>query len=170
MHGNELPCNWETQAKVPREGRGRSEESRLHRGYRLDGPDGILTSLKTRGRFDVSLSALTLPDYCLEGSAKGGGNWLISDFILSELDRPTIESIKAKIGAGRIQLTLARDAWQGASRYDIVEHLIGGRRFLLSEIDVDLWRGMLIEAKGCLDPRRQFRGRAAQTVTLLNTG
>ena len=27
----------------------------------------------------------------LEGSAKGGGNWLISDFILSELDRPTIE-------------------------------------------------------------------------------
>ena len=105
----------------------------------------------------------------LEGSAKGGGNWLISDFILSELDRPTIELIKAKVGAGRIQLTLARDAWQGASRYDIVEHLIGRRRFLLSEIDVDLWRGMLIEAKGCLDPRRQFRGRAAQTVTLLNT-
>jgi hypothetical protein len=106
----------------------------------------------------------------LEGSAKGGGNWLISDFILSELDGPTIESIKAKTGAGRIQLTLARDAWQGASRYDIVEHLIGGRRFLLSEIDVDLWRGMLIEAKSCLDPQRQFRGRAAQTVTLLNTG
>jgi hypothetical protein len=25
----------------------------------------------------------------------------------------------------------ARDAWQGASRYDIVEHLIGGRRPLL---------------------------------------
>jgi T5orf172 domain len=106
----------------------------------------------------------------LEGSAKGGGNWLISDFILSELDGPTIESIKAKIGAGRIQLTLARDAWQGASRYDIVEHLIGRRRFLLSEIDTDLWRRMLIEAKGCLDPSRQFRGRAAQTVTLLNTG
>ena len=54
----------------------------------------------------------------LEGSAKGGGNWLISDFILSELDRPTIELIKAKVGAGRVQLTLARDAWQGASRYE----------------------------------------------------
>ena len=78
--------------------------------------------------------------------------------------------IKAKVDAGRIQLTLARDAWQGASRYDIAEHLIGGRRFLLSEIDADLWRRMLIEAKGCLDPSRQFRARAAQTVTLLDTG
>ena len=106
----------------------------------------------------------------LEGSAKGGGNWLITDFILSELARPTIESIKAKVDAGRIQLTLARDAWQGAGRYDIVEHTIGGRRFLLSEIDADLWRRMLIEAKGCLDPSRRFRGRAAQTVTLLDTG
>ena len=106
----------------------------------------------------------------LEGSAKGGGNWLITDFILSELARPTIELIKAKVDAGRIQLTLARDAWQGAGRYDIVEHIIGGRRFLLSEIDADLWRRMLIEAKGCLDPTRQFRGRAAQTVTVLNTG
>jgi hypothetical protein len=106
----------------------------------------------------------------LEGSAKGGGNWLITDFILSELARPTIESIKAKVDAGRIQLTLARDAWQGAGRYHIVEHIIGGRRFLLSEIDADLWRRMLIEAKGCLDPSRQFRGRAAQTATLLDTG
>jgi hypothetical protein len=50
----------------------------------------------------------------LEGSAKGGGNWLITDFILSELARPTIESIRAKVDAGRIQLTLACDAWQGA--------------------------------------------------------
>ena len=106
----------------------------------------------------------------LEGSAKAGGNWLITSFILSEIARPTLPALQAKVAAGRIQLTLARDAWQGAARYDIVEHLIGGRRFLLSEIDADLWRRMLIEAKGCLDPNRQFRGRAAQTVTLLNTG
>jgi hypothetical protein len=106
----------------------------------------------------------------LEGSAKGGGNWLITDFILSELARPAIESIKAKVGAGRIQLTLARDAWQGASRYDIVEHLIGGRRPLLSEIDPQLWSQMLVEAKGCLDPSRRFRARATQTVTVLDTG
>jgi hypothetical protein len=108
----------------------------------------------------------------LEGSAKGGGNWLITDFILSELARPTIDSIKAKVlDAGRIQLTLARDAWQGAGRpYDIAEHLIGRRRPLPSEIDGDLWRRMLIEAKGCLDPSRQFRGRAAQTITLVDTG
>ena len=106
----------------------------------------------------------------LEGSAKGGGNWLITDFILSELARPTIASIKAKVDAGRIQLTLACDAWQGNSRYDIVEHLIGGRRPLLSEIDAQLWRQMLIQAKGCLDPSRQFRARATQTVTVLDTG
>jgi hypothetical protein len=92
--------------------------------------------------------------------------------LLSELARPTIDSIKAKVlDAGRIQLTLARDAWQGAGRpYNIVEHLIGGRRPLLSEIDGDLWHRMLIEAKGCLDPSRQFRGRAAQTITLVDTG
>jgi hypothetical protein len=107
----------------------------------------------------------------LEGSAKGGGNWLITDFLLSELARSTLAELQAKIDAGRIQLTFARDAWQGAGRpYDIVEHIIGGRRFLLSEIDAELWRRMLIEAKGCLDPSRHFRGRAAQIVTLLGTG
>lgn len=106
----------------------------------------------------------------LEGSAKAGGNWLITDFILSELAQPTIEAIKAKIDAGRIQLTLARDAWRGASRYEIVEHLIGGRHSLLSEIDVQLWQQMLIQAKGCLDPSRQFRGRATQTVTVRDSG
>jgi hypothetical protein len=105
----------------------------------------------------------------LEGSATGGGNWLITDFILSELAQPTIDSINAE-DAGRIQLTLARDAWQGSSRYDIVEHLIGGRRHLLSEIDAQLWRQMLIQAKDCLDPSRQFRARATQTVTVLDTG
>ena len=29
---------------------------------------------------------------------------------------------------------------------------------------------MLIEARGCLDPSRQSRGRAAQTITLVDTG
>jgi hypothetical protein len=104
----------------------------------------------------------------LPGSVLSGNQH--TSFILSELARPALPALQAKVGAGRIQLTLARDAWQGAGRYDIVEHLIGGRRFLLSQIDADLWRRMLIEAKGCLDPSRQFRGRAAQTVTLLETG
>lgn len=106
----------------------------------------------------------------LEGSAKGGGNWLITDFIFSELAQPTIKSIKAKVDANLIHLTLARDAWQGASRYDILEQLIGGERHILSAIDDQLWHEILIEAKGCLDPSRQFRARATQTVTLLGTG
>lgn len=105
----------------------------------------------------------------LEGSAAGGGNWLITKFIISELDRPKIESIKAEVDGGLIQLTLARDAWQGASRYEIVEHLIGGQRPLLSAIDAQLWHQMLVEAKGCLDPNRQFRARGTQTVTVLRT-
>ena len=29
---------------------------------------------------------------------------------------------------------------------------------------------LLIQAKGCLDPSRQFRARATQTVTVLETG
>jgi T5orf172 domain len=87
----------------------------------------------------------------LEGSAKSGGNWLITDFIMSELDRPTIESIKANVDAGRIQLTLARDAWQGPSRYDILEHLIGGRRPLLSEIDAPLWHQILRKGESRFD-------------------
>lgn len=106
----------------------------------------------------------------LEGSAKGGGNWLITDFILSELARPTIEVVKANADADRIQLTLACDAWQGASRYDIVEGLIGGKRHLLSAIDPQLWHELLVQAKSCLDPSRQFRGRATRTVTVLGTG
>jgi hypothetical protein len=106
----------------------------------------------------------------LEGSGTTGG-WLIAPFILSELARPTLDLVKAKIAApDRVRLSLAREAWQGAVRYEIVENRIGGRPFKLSEIDNELWRQLLTEAKGCLDPKKQYRGRVAQTVTLRKTG
>jgi hypothetical protein len=106
----------------------------------------------------------------LEGSGTTGG-WLIAPFILSELARPTLDLVKAKIAApDRVRLLLAREAWQGAVRYKIVENRIGGRPFQLSEIDNELWHQLLTEAKGCLDPKKQYRGRVAQTVTLRKTG
>jgi hypothetical protein len=104
----------------------------------------------------------------LEGSGATGG-WLIAPFILSELARPTLDLVKAKIAAPeRVRLSFAREAWQGAVRYEIVENRIG--QYWLSEIDNDLWRQILTEAKGCLDPKKQYRGRVAQTVTLRKTG
>ncbi len=106
----------------------------------------------------------------LEGSGKTGG-WLIAPFILSELAHPTLKSVKAKIAVpDKVRLWFGREAWQGAVRYDIVERDIGGRPFLLSELDDGLWHELLAEAKSCLDPKKQYRGRVAQTVTMRKTG
>jgi hypothetical protein len=106
----------------------------------------------------------------LEGSGKTGG-WLIAPFILSELARPTLVSVKAKVAEpNRVRFGLTRDAWRGASRFEIVEKYIGGRPFWLSEIDDQLWLQLLTEAKTCLDPKKQHRGRIGQTVTLAKTG
>jgi hypothetical protein len=106
----------------------------------------------------------------LEGSGKTG-DWLIGPFVLSELNRPTLDLVKAKVAApDQVRLWFGREAWQGAVRYDIVERDIGGRPFMLSEVDDGLWRQLLAEAKGCLDPKKQYRGRVAQTVTMRKTG
>lgn len=105
----------------------------------------------------------------LEGMAYRG--WPIATFILSEIARPTLGLIKAKVGEPeRIQLTFSRDAWQITARLSIAEQFISGRRYWLSEIDGELWRQLLTEARGCLDESRQFRARATQAVTLRKTG
>jgi hypothetical protein len=70
----------------------------------------------------------------------------------------------------RIRLTFSRDAWQITSRLSIAEQFIGDRRYWLSEIDGELWRQLLVEARGCLDQSRRFRARATQVVTLRKTG
>jgi hypothetical protein len=105
----------------------------------------------------------------LEGMAYHG--WPIATFILSEIARPTLGLMKANVGEpDRIRLTFSRDAWQKTARLSIAEQFISGRRYWLSEIDGELWRQFLTEARGCLDESRQFRARAAQVVTLSKTG
>jgi hypothetical protein len=93
-------------------------------------------------------------------------DWPIRAFILSELRQPTLDSLKATAARrDHVELCFARDAWQMASRPRIVERYIGGRRFKFSEIDNELWRKLLLEARDCLDESKGFRGRAKQIVT-----
>ena len=66
-----------------------------------------------------------------------------------------------------ITLRFARDAWQATSRPDIVEQLLGGREYRLSELTADIWHTLLSEALRCLNEDRSYRGRARQAVTLL---
>jgi hypothetical protein len=61
MHGNDLPCNRETQERGLWKGRGRSEESRLHRGYRVDATGEIADALPAKGRFLVAPGFHALP-------------------------------------------------------------------------------------------------------------
>lgn len=106
----------------------------------------------------------------LEGSAKTG-LWLITPFILSELKNSTIERLKSilDVNLNDIIVIFARDAWQGASRPDIVEKYLGGKEFCLSEIDTKLWQFILEEALTCLDENKKYKGRKKkQLVTLTN--
>lgn len=104
----------------------------------------------------------------LEGSAKTG-RWLIAPFILN---KPSIDKIKSKLNhPDNITLRFSRDAWQGASRLNIKEKLIGGREYPLSEIDHNIWSAILEEALTCLDESKNYRGRKKnQQVTLVSDG
>jgi hypothetical protein len=102
----------------------------------------------------------------LEGVAYSG-TWPITTLILSEIRRPTLDVMKAKVSkADHIRVTFSRDAWQVSARRPIAEQFIGGGRYVLSELDNELWGKLLLEARDCLDARRQFRGRSKQTVTV----
>jgi len=101
----------------------------------------------------------------LEGKKYSG--WPIASFLLSELARPTVAELRTKLHRpDSVFIALYRDAWQGPSRPDIEEILIGGKDHLVTEINNDLWETLLREALGCLDERSGYRGRGRQVVTL----
>lgn len=104
----------------------------------------------------------------LEGSAKTG-RWLITPFILNN---PDIEKLKSKIESPNdIVIRFSRDAWQGASRLNIRERFVGGREYLLSELNRKIWGSILDEALTCLDENKGFRGRKRNyPVTLESDG
>lgn len=101
----------------------------------------------------------------LEGMAYGGA-WPITTFILSEIACPTLDALKASVSRPDfVVVSVARDAWQMASRPKIVEHYIGGNRRNLAEIDDETWRALMLDARDCLDKDKGFRGRSGQLVT-----
>ncbi len=104
----------------------------------------------------------------LEGTEKTG-KWLISSFVIN---KPDIEKVKSKVvNQKNVFLQFSRDAWQGASRLNIKEKLIGNKEYSLSEINQERWELILEEAKTCLDEDKNYRGRKRkQVVTLESDG
>lgn len=115
----------------------------------------------------------------LEGSQKTG-KWLIADFILNELENPTIEKLKSKShnNLDNITVRFGRDAWRGGktppgggTRVTIIEQYLGEKEFSLSEIDVILWNSILKKGLDCLNKNKGYKGRAIQEVTeILKSG
>lgn len=110
----------------------------------------------------------------LEGSY-AIGKWLIVDFILNELENPSIEVLKNKVDDSvlkDITIRFSRDAWRGGkappsggTRVNIIEKYLGGKKFPLCEIDTTLWNAILQEALDCLNKDKKYKGRAIQEVT-----
>lgn len=96
-------------------------------------------------------------------------DWPITTFILSELENPTIDKLKADLhDVDRIFVWFTRDAWQVQSRPKILERYLGGGPLRISGVDSALWAALLKEALDCLDESKGCRGRSRQEVTLAN--
>ena len=94
-------------------------------------------------------------------------NWPITDFILTELEKPTINELKSKLQHPEIIfIKFMRDAWQGPSRPHIIEEYINDQETPMTEMGTELWRSTLTEALACLNEDKQYRGRSKQEVTL----
>jgi hypothetical protein len=96
-------------------------------------------------------------------------NWPIANFILSELNNPSIAQLQRVLKhPEQIYVRFTRDAWQVTARPSIVEKYFGVDEVALSELRPELWDSMLKEALGCLDEKKNYRGRSSQSVTLVN--
>ena len=96
-------------------------------------------------------------------------NWPITNFILRELTKPTINELKSKLQHPQnIFIKFMRDAWQVQSRPHIIEEYINGHETPMSEMEFGLWKSILNEALSCLNENKQYRGRGKQEVTLSN--
>lgn len=125
-----------------------------------DGRDGVQWNLSIST--DTGLICLGVN---LEGIKYG--NWPISKLILSEINNPTIEKVKAKLDIpNEIFIRFSRDAWQVTARPAIVEKLLGGKECSFSECAPDQWSRTLNEALACLNKEMNYCGRAKQEVTL----
>jgi hypothetical protein len=96
-------------------------------------------------------------------------NWPIANFILNELENPSVEELNNRLEAQLpIIVRFTRDAWQVTSRPNILEKYIGGREVPISELNSQRWNSVLREALACLNDAKDYRGRATQEITLSN--
>jgi hypothetical protein len=129
-----------------------------------DGREGVQWNLKIypddeRACIGVNLEGMAYRD------------WPIASLIRSELAGPKLPRLARHLGNSEdISVRFARDAWQVTSRPNILEQLLGGREFRLSELTEAKWRVILDEAIRCLDANKDYRGRARQAVTRIKDG
>jgi len=95
--------------------------------------------------------------------------WPIARLIDRELGSfslfKTIKTIASVDKPEDITVRWTRDVWVGSKLPpNYPEHLILCES--ASELTEDRWRTNLFEAQRCLDPKRDFRGRARQSITL----
>jgi hypothetical protein len=125
-----------------------------------DGNDGVQWNLVVNRETDeirlgVNLEGMKYRD------------WPIASFLLNELEAPKLFDVRDQLNhPDRIYLQLTRDAWQVTARPKINEQYIGQARVPFCDISLKLWRSMVQEGLSCLNKEKDFRGRAAQSVTL----
>ena len=105
----------------------------------------------------------------LEGMKYDG--WPVARLIEREIDKPRLltEYRDRVEKSDLVTVNWQRDAWQAASRPQIVEWELV--RIKLHQLNGDRWERALWDASECLDPERNLRGRRrAVTVTLKASG
>lgn len=120
-----------------------------------------------------SVSAWLLPEGAwlgvnIEGMKYDG--WPVARLIERELAHPLLLT-KYRVRVVRpemVTVSWRRDAWQAATRPPIKNSRI--LRIALDRLDGDGWTCALRNARECLDPKRDYRGRGRTKVTLFRSG
>jgi hypothetical protein len=134
----------------------------LHLGGLSDGKKGVQWHVGYDPRDGTRFAGVNL-----EGMQYDG--WPVARLIERELKAPMlIEVVHGKEDLADVSLEWFRDYWQKRARPEIVERYISPTPLVLSELTAERWREALVGAAACLDSKRRRRGRATQTVTLLN--
>ena len=99
-------------------------------------------------------------------------DWPVARFIERELSHPRLlTDYRVKVASPELVTVIwSRDAWQVASRVPIVESKLPPTPITLDQLDPDGWANALGNARECLNPERQYRGRRVITVTLRRSG
>ncbi len=106
----------------------------------------------------------------LEGMKYDG--WPVARLIKRELSRPLLlTQYRSSVDRpGEVRVSWRRDAWQGSGRVKIREAELSPTPIQFDKLEPEGWTRALIQAKECLDPRRNHRGRRRTRVTLSPSG